>query len=144
MYLLCLSFDSKTYSASAPPPTFIRTDSNLDSFDICWPDEISRIIKASAAKSCDLDPAPMFLVKECLGVLLPHLTRLCNVLILSGCLPSSQKSAMVMPHLKKSGLDLAEIKNYRPISNLPFMPKVIEKLILTQLIHYLTANGLFP
>ena len=51
---------------------------------------------------------------------------------------------MVMPRLKKSGLDPAEIKNYRPISNLPFMSKVIEKLILTQLTRYLTANGLFP
>ena len=34
-------------------------------------------------------------------------------------------------------------KNYRPISNLPFMSKVIEKLVLSQLICYLTANGLF-
>ena len=134
----------RSATASAPPPTFTRTDSNLDSFDICQPDEISRIIKASAAKSCDLDPAPTFLVKECLDVLLPHLTRLCNVSIQSGCLPLSQKTAMVMPRLKKSGLDPAEIKNYRPISNLPFMSKVIEKLILSQLTRYLTANGLFP
>ena len=48
-----------------------------------------------------------------------------------------------MPHLEKSELDLAEIKNYRPISNLPFMSKVIEKLILAQLTCYLTANSLF-
>ena len=102
-------------TASAPHPVFTHTDSNLDSFDICRPDEVSKIIKASAAKCCDLDPAPTFLVKECLDVLLPHLTRLCNVSIQSGCLPSSQKTAMVMPCLKKSGLDPAEIKNYRPI-----------------------------
>ena len=133
----------RSATASAPPPVFTHTDSNLDSFDICRPDEISRIIKASAAKSCDLDPAPTFLVKECLDVLLPHLTRLFNVSIQSGCLPIYQKTAMVMPRLKKSGLDPAEIKNYRPISNLPFMSKVIEKLILAQLTRYLTANGLF-
>ena len=82
--------------------------------------------------------------KECLDVLLPHLTQLCNVSIQSGCLPLSQKTAMVTPRLKKSGLDPADIKNYRPISNLPFMSKVIEKLILAQLTRYLTANGLFP
>ena len=134
----------RSATASAPPPTFTRTDSNLDSFDICRPDEISKIIKASAAKSCDLDPASTFLVKECLDVLLPHLTRLFNVSIQSGCLPLSQKTAMVMPRLKKSGLDPAEIKNYRPILNLPFMSKVIEKLILSQITRYLTANGLFP
>ena len=137
----------RSATAAAPPPVFTHTGSNLDSFEICLPDEVSKIIKASAAKSCDLDPAPTFLVKEFLDELLPHLTRLCNVSIQSGCLPSSQKTAMVMPRLKKSWLDPAEIKNYRPISNLPFMSKVIEKLILaqlTQLTQYLTANGLFP
>ena len=134
----------RSATAAAPPPVFTHTGSNLDSFEICPPDEVSKIIKASAAKSCDLDPAPTFLVKEFLDELLPHLTRLCNVSIQSGCLPSSQKTAMVMPRLKKSGLDPAEIKNYRPISNLPFMSKVIEKLILAQLTQYLTANGLFP
>ena len=39
---------------------------------------------------------------------------------------------------------LEYIKNYRPISNLPFVSKVTEKLILAQLTRYLTANGLFP
>ena len=131
-------------TASAPPSVFTHTDSNLDLFDICRPDEISKIIKAPAAKSCDLDPAPTFLVKECLDVLLPHLTRLCNVSIQNGCLPLSQKTAVVMLCPKKSGLDSAEIKNYRPISNLPFMSKVIEKLILAQLTRFLTVNGLFP
>ena len=134
----------RSATASAPTPVFSHTDSNLDSFEICLPAEISKIITAFAAKSCDLHPAPTFLVKEFLDVLLPHLTRLCNVSIQSGCLPSSQKTAMVMPRLKRSGLDPAEIKNCRPISNLPFMSKVIEKLILAQLTHYLTVNGLFP
>ena len=67
----------RSATASAPPPVFTHTDSNLELFDICRPDEISKIIKASAAKSCDLDPAPTFLVKECLDVLHatpPHTT----------------------------------------------------------------------
>ena len=71
----------RSVTASALPPVFTHTDSNLDSFDICRPDEISKIIKVSAAKSCDLDLAPTFLVKECFDVFLPHLTRLCNVSI---------------------------------------------------------------
>ena len=100
----------RSATAAAPPPVFTHTGSNLDLFEICPPDEVSKIIKASAAKSCDLDPAPTFLVKEFLDELLPHLTRLCNVSIQSGCLPSSQKTAMVMPRLKKSGLDPAKMK----------------------------------
>ena len=50
-----------------------------------------------------------------------------NASIQSGCLPTSQKTAMVTPRFKKSGLDPAAIQNYRPISNLPFMSKVIAR-----------------
>ena len=55
-----------------------------------------------------------------------------------------KRQPMVTPRLKKSSLDPAEILNYRPILNLPFMSKVIEKLILAQLSHYLADNNLFP
>ena len=136
--------DIRSATSGSPPPVFTPADCDLNSFDICLPDDISRIIRASPSKSCDLDPVPTFLIKECLDVMLPFLTRLCNVSIQSGCLPTSQKTAMVSPRLKKSSLDPAEIQNYRPISNLPFMSKVIEKLILAQLSHYLAANNLFP
>ena len=77
-FLLFLELKVETIrsaTASAPPPIFTRFDSNLDSFDICRPGEISGIIKAPADKSCDLDPAPTFLVKECLDVLRPHHPR---------------------------------------------------------------------
>ena len=134
----------RSATSDSPPPVFTPTDCNLSSFDLCHPDDVSRIIKASPAKSCDLDPAPTFLIKEYLDVMLPFLTRLCNASIQSGCLPTSQKTAMATPRLKKSGLDPAAIQNYRPISNLPFMSKVIEKLILAQLSRYLAANNLFP
>ena len=134
----------RSATSGSSPPVFTPADCDLNSFDICLPDDVSRIIRASPSKSCDLDPVPTFLIKECLDVMLPFLTRLCNVSIQSGCLPTSQKTAMVSPRLKKSSLDPAEIQNYRPISNLPFMSKVIEKLILAQLSHYLAANNLFP
>ena len=134
----------RSATSDSPPPVFTPTDCNLSLFDLCHPDDVLRIIKASPAKSCDLDPVPTFLIKEYLDVMLPFLTRLCNTSIQSGCLPFSQKTAMVTPRLKKSGLDPAAIQNYRPISNLPFMSKVIEKLILAQLSRYLAANNLFP
>ena len=134
----------RSMTSDSPPPVLTPTDCNLSSFDLCHPDDVSRIIKTSPAKSCDLDPAPTFLIKEYLDGMLPFLTRLCNASIQTGCLPTSQKTAMVTPRLKKSGLDQAAIQNYRPISNLPVMSKVIEKLILAQLSRYLAANILFP
>lgn len=44
--------------------------------------------------------------------------------------------------MKKSGLDPECLKNFRPISNLPFVSKLLEKVILSQLQEHLLANGL--
>ena len=44
--------------------------------------------------------------------------------------------------MKKPNLDPNNLKNYRPVSNLPFDPKITEKAVLTQLREHLSANGL--
>ena len=67
-------------------------------------------------------------MKEFLPELLPYLTDLCNSSLIQGCLPVSQRHAIVLPRLKKVGADSADVKNYRPISNLTFMSKVVERL----------------
>ena len=103
-----------------------------------------KVIGSSAAKSCDLDPAPTFLIKEFLYPLLPFLTKLCNVSLQEGRLPSSQTTAIVTPALKKPGLDPSDMKNYRLISNLSFMSKVVERIVVRQLSEYLAANSLLP
>ena len=46
------------------------------------------------------------------------------------------------PLLKKSGLDVSNMSNYRPVSNVPFLGKVMEKVIAHQLSTHLTRNGL--
>ena len=43
----------------------------------------------------------------------------------------------------KPSLDPNSLKNYRPISNLSFLSKVTEKIVLSQLSAYLNANNLF-
>jgi hypothetical protein len=48
----------------------------------------------------------------------------------------------VKPLLKKPSLDPNHLKNYRPVSNLSFMSKVLEKVVLRQLQSYLTAHDL--
>ena len=101
------------------------------------------LIGSAPSKSCELDPAPTFLIKEFLDTLLPLLTRLCNVSLQEGWLPSSQTTAIVTSALKKHGLDPTDMKNYRPISNLSFMSKVVERIVVRQLLQYLDANGQF-
>nr|KAG5705734.1 hypothetical protein BaRGS_027393 [Batillaria attramentaria] len=50
--------------------------------------------------------------------------------VMDGSVPDSFKQAIVLPLLKKSGLDANVLKNYRPVSNLPFLSKVLEKIVL--------------
>jgi len=68
--------------------------------------------------SCALDPVPTFLVRKFTDLLLPYITSMVNASLADGLLPSSQKHAIVSPLLKKPGLDVADMANYRPMSNL--------------------------
>jgi len=61
-----------------------------------------------------------------------------------GCLPANQKMAVVTPLLKKASLEPRELKNYRPVSNLSFVSKLVERAAVKQLTDYLETNGLLP
>jgi hypothetical protein len=65
-----------------------------------------------------------------------------NHSLVCGYVPQSFKIAQVTPLLKKEGLDICEYKNYRPVSNLCFIGKVLEKVVASQLNSYLAQHGL--
>ena len=52
--------------------------------------------------------------------------------------------AIVTPILKKSNLDPADISNYRPVSNLSLLSKLLERAIKQQLTGYLESESLLP
>ena len=58
--------------------------------------------------------------------------------------PGTFKSAFVTPILRKGGLAEDNTKNYRPISNLSVVSKLLEKLVASQILHYLNSNNLLP
>ncbi len=64
-----------------------------------------------------------------------------NTSLLSGKFPKSLKTAVVKPLLEKSNLDNTILSNNRPISNLPFIGKIIEQVAFNQLNSYLNSNG---
>ncbi|MCH1595850.1 MAG: hypothetical protein L7S42_05015 [Flavobacteriaceae bacterium] len=115
---------------------------NLNSFNPVTEEHVGKIIQASASKSCVLDPIPTYLLKECLDTLLPVITRIINLSIKSSTVPACFKTAAVTPLLKKTTLDLNCLKNFRPISNLPFISKVLEKVILKKLNEHKSVNNL--
>ena len=49
---------------------------------------------------------------------------------------------MIIPLLKKTNLDTEDFKNFRPVSNLPFASKLIEKLVVVQLVQYIDDSNL--
>ena len=106
--------------------------------------DVERVIKQSANKTCSLDPLPTSMMKEptILQHILPTITKIMNASLLSASVPNDFKMAQVIPKLKKEGLD-PSYSNYRPVSNLPFASKVLEKIVAGQLNSYLSAHGLF-
>ncbi|CAB3985703.1 Hypothetical predicted protein [Paramuricea clavata] len=70
------------------------------------------------------------------------LIRIINLSLESGTMPDSLKIAVVQPLLKKYNLSYEEFCSFRPISNLKFVSKSIEKAVAVQLTDYLTENHL--
>ena len=64
-----------------------------------------------------------------------------NQIFNTGEFPEQLKIAKVIPILKK--YDNLQFNNYRPISLLPVLSKVIEKAICNQLTHFFQTNNLF-
>ena len=116
--------------------------SQLLSFQTVTQEEVSKLIGKAPSKSCQLDPIPTFLVKECLSSLLPFITHMINQSISSGKVPRIFKQALVKPLIKKPTLDAENLQNYRPVANLSFISKVLERIIANQLHVYLEKNDL--
>ena len=83
------------------------------------------------------------LLIECIDSILPSLIDLFNSSLASGIFPQCFKSALVTPILKKKCHDHNDLNNYRPVSNLCFIPKILEKLVLSQVSSYLNSRNLY-
>ncbi len=110
----------------------------FEAIDIKFLEEIVQHLKSS---TCYLDSLPtFFFFKSVLNCLEADLLEVVNPSLLSGTFPNSLKTAVVKPLLKKRNLDNTMLSNYRPISNLPFIGKIIEKIAFNQLNNYLNSN----
>ena len=134
----------KIRSALADVPRYQpkgRPNLGLAAFSQVSTDEISKIIKASTPTTCATDPVPSTLVKEHLDLLAPLITTITNNSLLNGIFHDSWKMATVTPLIKKAGLDTIK-SNYRPVSNLSFLSKIVEKCAVKQLNNYFTRSNL--
>ena len=93
-------------------------------------------------KATGSDGIPGLLLKQCAAVIAPSLTAIFNVSLTTGELPRAFKVANIAP-VYKSG-DREEAGNYRPISLLPIVSKVLEKIVSAQLKRFIQRNNLLP
>ena len=94
-------------------------------------------------KSSVLDAIPIWIFKHCQEELIGIVQFIVNQSLATGKFPDRLKSAMIRPSLKKPGLDSDDLTNYRPISNLTYLSKMIEKVVHKQLTNYINENALF-
>ena len=101
-----------------------------------------RLVQTCPSTHCSLDPLPTSLLKANVNVIAPTLTRIINLSLESATVPADMKSALITPVLKKTSLDSNELMNYRPISNLSFVSKLLERHIAADLRCYIDENTL--
>ena len=101
--------------------------------------EVKTAILTSSDSTCLLDFVPTKILKSCLPALLPPITTLINLCLSESRLPADFKHALVTPLLKKDSLPKDNLSNYRPISNLNFMSKILEKIIYNRIVAHLNS-----
>ena len=105
-------------------------------------EHVTKVIRSMSNSYCTLDPAPTWLVKACLEELAPLITQIVNRSLATGYVPTALKNAIIKPILKHKGEDTEELKNYRPVSNLSFLSKVLEKVVAVQVERFIVENDL--
>ena len=91
-------------------------------------------------KATGLDQLAACLLKDSAFYISKPICYILNMLITTGTVPKLWKSAKFMPILKSRSAELPQ--NYRPISVLPVLSKILEKSIHSQLLSYLERNKL--
>jgi hypothetical protein len=106
--------------------------------------EVQTLLSRLPPKQCSLDPVPTWLLKQVGDVISPVIAAMCNASLSQQTLPVSHKTAIVRPLLKQPNLDQSSLSSYRPISNLSFVSKIVERLVDRQLTEHFNIHELLP
>ena len=103
-------------------------------------DELKPIIRNLKLSSAGWDDVSASVVKSTYENFIVPLTYIMNLSIMKGIFPSELKIARVIP-LFKSG-DSTSFSNYRPVSVLPLISKILERLMYTRLLSFINKYNL--
>lgn len=130
--------------STTKPKIDIRACTGLHTMKKVTAEEVTKVINRATVKHCSLDPAPTWLVKRLLPLLSGPISLMCNASLAEGVFPSTLKQAIVKPRLKKSTLDPDDLNSYRPISNLSFISKVVERVVADRFTEHVESQDLLP
>lgn len=102
--------------------------------------QIRKFLARITSGATGIDSVSSKLINIVLPNLMPIIEHMFNYSLMYGAVPTTWKSAIIMPIPKIK--HPISINHYRPISILPFLSKVLERIVSDQLIEYLTNNNL--
>ena len=146
-------FESKISSITASFPLdrntlieFPAATSVFESFQPVGADDLKKTNSSMNLTETDADviPTKNFSNRTFLSAIIPFLLLIINTSLSSGVFPSLLKQATVVPLLKKPNADPEDLSKYCPISHISFIWKMFEKVVVAQLVNYLTVNNLLP
>ena len=115
----------------------------LSKFALVTSSRLGQIIRKMPSKTCQLDQVPTAKLQEILEGCLPAITYIVNRSLDQGEFCDSWKEALVKPLIKKKELGTQNSK-YRPVSNLSFISKIVEKITLDQFNEHCNEYKLVP
>ena len=118
----------------------INLKPQLNIFSQTTVDELRIVIKKSGFSFAPNDPLPPSILKHEIEFFLPIWCLLINKSLSSGNF-DGLKESIILPLIKDKTLDQESLKNYRPISNLPFIEKLAERVVLDRLNTYMTQHN---
>ncbi|KAF7247841.1 CUB and sushi domain-containing protein 1, partial [Varanus komodoensis] len=114
-------------------PTLPSGPELLDEFQLLRPDDVDKVLGRVRPTTCLLDPCPSWLIKDSKHGIGTWILEVVNASLREGRVPAPLKEAVVRPVLKKASLDPGMAANYRPVANIPFLGKVLERVVAGQL-----------
>ena len=123
------------FLSSMPTPGFVPF-----SFSQLTDCDVKKSILSMTSSAFGTDSISRNMILPILDFLVPIITKILNNSLSTGSFPSEWKNSQVIPLPKKA--NPVSFSDYRPISILPFLSKVLERLVHRQLNDFLTNNNL--
>ena len=136
--LMSAKSDSNIHPEPTPPaaPNLLLTFSQISESNV------SKLIWSTPSKLWDLDPCPTQIAKDSADILAGSIIMIINLSLAGEKFADTFKITHATPLLRKPSLDRNELSNFRPVSGLNVVFKLIEKIVASQIKFHMQNSGI--